>query len=80
MDVNGWIQVIVGPLGALIVMIFVGWRGFLFFKNLLADQETRHDKQEDKLIKLHTSTLEGMSANTAALTRLGDQLAQHITG
>ena len=63
-----------GPGGALIILLVVGKMAFTFFTNQLAKQEARYDAQEKRQNTLHEKTLEALSAHTIAIERLTDKI------
>lgn len=64
-----WAAQMMGPGGALIVLVVVGRAGFNFFTEMIRKQDEKYDKQVDRLATLHTSTLEHIHAQTLAVSQ-----------
>ena len=61
---------ILGPGGALFILLAVGWKGYNFFTAELGRLNARYEKQEGRLIELHKTTLEALKAHTVAVEKL----------
>lgn len=73
-----WGPQLLGPGGALLVLLIVGRMAFNFFTTQLTKMEKRYDAQEERFNKLHSQTLQTVSANTRAIERLTDKIANFI--
>ncbi len=75
-----WINPILGPGGALVVLIIVSRGGFKFLTAIIEKQEIRNEEQSRRFETLHTSTLEHIHEHTTAITKLGEVITKKLEG
>ena len=71
-----WMDRIVGPHGALVLLVLVGIYIVKYLKENIIKHELKAEKQEKRLDEMHTSTIQHISANTNALERLSGKLTK----
>ncbi len=69
-----WIQLMLGPGGALVVLSVISVRGFKFFSAMIVRQDKKHDAQEVRFNELLTSTLKHIHAQTEAVRILSEKI------
>jgi len=59
-----WMAQMMGPGGALVVLVVFGRAGFSFLTDMIKKQDEKYDRQVKRLDEIHTSTLEHIHAQT----------------
>jgi hypothetical protein len=73
-----WIQLVLGPGGALVILAVVSIRGFKYFSAMIIRLDAKHEKQEARLNQLHESTINAIHAHTEEIKRLGDKIDNRL--
>lgn len=69
-----WLPILLGPGGALVLMILVSRIGFKYFVTLLAKQEKRYEEQERRFAMLQISTLKRIHELSDAIENLTKEI------
>ena len=73
------IQLLLGPFGALVLLLIIGKYGFTFLTKLIEKQDLVSEKRANMFDSLHNSTLKHIHAQTEAVRSLSESVTTLAT-